>query len=72
MSGCDPTEMTAAERLTEIARILAEGYLRLRADRRKGARDRPEPADPSVEETPPDSRTKTLQFPPGNDSCQCG
>jgi hypothetical protein len=33
MSGLQPTPMTAEERLDEVARLLALGYLRLRARR---------------------------------------
>lgn len=72
MHSTSPAAMTPEERLSEIARLLAEGYVRLRSDCRRAAQDCPEPADPAAEGTLPDSRTKTLQFPPGNDSCQCG
>jgi hypothetical protein len=57
-----------AQRLAEVARILAEGYLRLGLARRAAARD-----GPSVE--PEDSQgfsANALLSPPGDDSCQCG
>ena len=61
------TEDDPAQRLAEVARILAEGYLRLGLARRAAARDRP-PAPP---EDSQDFSANALLSPPGDDSCQC-
>lgn len=57
-----------AQRLAEVARILAEGYLRLGLARRAAAQDRP-PAPP---EDSQEFSANALLSSPGDDSCQCG
>ena len=64
----DPAVMSSDERLSEIAQILAEGYLRFCLIRGRKAEDGQEPSDLPEEEEPPDSRRKDLQCPPSMDS----
>ncbi len=64
----DPGTMSSDERLSEIAQILAEGYLRLCLIRGRKVEDGQGSGDPPEEETPPDSRRKDLQCPPSMDS----
>ena len=64
----DPGAMSSEERLSEIAQILAEGYLRLCLIRGRRTEDGQEPSDPPEEGKPPDSRRKDLQCPPSMDS----
>ena len=64
----DPGTMSSDERLSEIAQILAEGYLRLCLIRGRKVEDGQGSSDLPEEETPPDSRRKDLQCPPSMDS----
>ena len=68
----DPGAMSSDERLSEIAQILAEGYLRLCLIRGRKAEDRRAPGHLPGEEEPPDSGRKDLQCPPSMDSCERG
>jgi len=68
----DPGSMSSDERLSEIAQILAEGYVRLCLIRGRRTEDGQEPSDLPVEGMPPDSRRKDLQCPPSMDSCGRG
>ena len=56
----DPAANSSDERLSEIAQILAEGYLRLCLIRGRKVEDGQEPSDLPEEEEPPDSRRKDL------------
>ena len=64
----DPSAMSSDDRLSEIAQILAEGYLRLCLIRGRKVEDGQEASDLPKEEKPTDSRRKDLQCPPSMDS----
>ena len=68
----DPNAMSPGERLAEVSRILAEGYLRLRRDRSHDAADGQQMGDPDAEKNLSDSPGNDLLCPPDEDSCQGG
>ena len=64
----DPAAKSSDKRLSEIAQILAEGYLRLCLIRGRKVEDGQEASDLPKEEKSTDSRRKDLQCPPSMDS----